>query len=106
MTVGPILCCQMEPLPAFLQVTTFQVLKESDHVPSQPPLLQAEHSQVPQPFLTGLGFQAPDHLRRSPLHPLNFVHVLLKMRPSELHTVFQLWSDQCFIQQDYDILWF
>ncbi|XP_077187409.1 uncharacterized protein LOC143834469 [Paroedura picta] len=37
-------CCQQGPLPALLQVTTFQILQESHHVPSRPPLFQAEHS--------------------------------------------------------------
>ncbi|XP_077182394.1 BRCA1-A complex subunit RAP80 isoform X3 [Paroedura picta] len=85
---------QRKQHPALLQVTTFQILKEGYHVPSQPPFLQAEHSQVPQPIFIGLGPLAPDHLRRSPLYPFNFIYVLLEVRLPELHTVLQVWSGQ------------
>ncbi|XP_077200732.1 uncharacterized protein LOC143841025 [Paroedura picta] len=72
---------QQKQHPALLQVTTFQILKEGYHVPSQPPFLQAEHSQVPQPIFIGLGPLAPDHPRRSTLYPFNFIDVLLEVRP-------------------------
>jgi len=37
-----------------LTMTSCQVVVESNKVPPQPPLLQAEQPQLPQPLLTGL----------------------------------------------------
>jgi len=37
-----------------LTTTSFQVVVESDKVPPQPPFLQTEHPQLPQPLLIRL----------------------------------------------------
>ena len=60
----------------------------------EPSLLQAEQSQVSQPFLTAEVFQPSDHLCGTPLGPLQQVHVFLVLRPPELDTALQVGSHQ------------
>ena len=46
-----------------LTTATFQGAVESDKVTSESPFLQAKQPQLPQPFVTGLMFQAPPQPR-------------------------------------------
>ncbi|XP_077187888.1 BTB/POZ domain-containing protein 2 isoform X3 [Paroedura picta] len=86
--------------PALLRMTTFQILQESHPVPSQPPLLQTDHSQVPQPSLIRLGPQALDPPCCFPLPLLHSVHLLFEVGPPELHPGLHMWSDQGSLKQD------
>jgi len=53
----------------------------------QPSLLQVEHLQLSQPFLTGEVFQPFDHFCGPPVDPIQQVHVFLGLETPELDAV-------------------
>jgi len=55
-----------EPGPILLALT-LQIFLGISKVPSQPPLLQAEQGQLPQPLLVGEMLQSPHHPHSPPL---------------------------------------
>ena len=75
-----ITCYLGEETSAQLTTTTIQVAVESSKVPPQPPFLQAEQSQFPQPLLTRLTLQTLHQLCCSSLHMLQQLNVFLVVR--------------------------
>jgi len=69
-----------EETNAHLTTTSFQVVVESDKVPPQPPLLQSEQPQLPQPLLIRLVLQIPHQPRCPSLDTLQPLNVLLGVR--------------------------
>ncbi|KAK4812634.1 hypothetical protein QYF61_012144 [Mycteria americana] len=65
------------------------VIVESDEVSPQPPLLQAEQPQVPQPLPISLVLQTLPQLRCPSLDTLQPLNVSLVVRGPTLHTVFK-----------------
>jgi len=67
-----------------LTTPSFQAVLESNKVPPQPPLLQAEQPQLPQPLLTGLVLQTLPWLCCPSLDTLQHLDVLLVARGQRL----------------------
>jgi len=64
-------------------------------VTPQPPLLQAEQSELPQPFLTGEVLQSLNGLCGCLLGSLQQVHASPVLENSAQDTGLQLWPYQC-----------
>jgi len=103
---GNLLCFSLCPLPLVLSLgTTEKYLSLSSlHSPfrylctlirSSLRLLQAEQSQLPQPFIMGEMLQSLNHLCGPLLDSLQHVHVCLVLRNPELDTELQAWPHQC-----------
>jgi len=60
----------------------------------EPSLLQAEQSQLSQPFLTGEVFHPSDNFCGPPLDPLQQVHIFPVLRAPELNGGLQVGSHQ------------
>ncbi|KAK4820995.1 hypothetical protein QYF61_009461 [Mycteria americana] len=81
-----------------LSTTSFQVVVESDEVSPQPPFLQAEQPQVPQPLLIRLLLQTLHQLCCPSLDTLQPLNVLLVLRDLKLNTAFEVWPHQCQLE--------
>ena len=73
-----------------LSTSSLQVVVESDKVSPEPPLLQAEQSQFPQPFLIAEVLQPSDHLSGPSLDPLQEFHIFLVLGAPDLDAVLQM----------------
>ncbi|KAK4825074.1 hypothetical protein QYF61_023078 [Mycteria americana] len=71
---------------------------ESDEVSPQPPLLQAQQPQVPQPLPISLVLQTLPQLRCPSLDTLQPLHVSLGVRGPTLNTAFEVRPHQCPVQ--------
>ncbi|KAK4812871.1 hypothetical protein QYF61_024168, partial [Mycteria americana] len=71
---------------------------ESDEVSPQPPFLQAEQPQVPQPLPISLVLQTLPQLRCPSLDTLQPLHVSLGVRGPTLNTAFEVRPHQCRVQ--------
>lgn len=58
----PIVCFLGEEINSQLMTASFQALVERDKVPPEPPFLQTEQPQLPQPLLTVFVLQTLHHL--------------------------------------------
>ncbi|KAK4813348.1 hypothetical protein QYF61_026644 [Mycteria americana] len=83
-----------------LSTTSFQAVVESDEVSPQPPFLQAEQPQVPQPLPISLVLQTLPQLRCPSLDTLQPLNVSLGVGGPTLNTVFEVWPHQCQAQGD------
>jgi len=73
-----------------LTTTSFQVVVEISKVPPQPPLLQTEEPQLPQPLLVRLVLQTPHQPRCPSLDTLQPLSVLLVVRGPKLNSVLKV----------------
>ncbi|KAK4815239.1 hypothetical protein QYF61_022886 [Mycteria americana] len=73
-------------------------LVESDEVSPQPPFLQAEQPQVPQPLPISLVLQTLPQLRCPSLDSLQPLNVPLGVRGPTLNTAFEVRPHQCRVQ--------
>ncbi|KAK4813352.1 hypothetical protein QYF61_026648 [Mycteria americana] len=78
-----------------LSATSFQAVVESDEVSPQPPFLQAEQPQVPQPLPISLVLQTLPQLRCPSLDMLQPLNVSLGVRGPKLNTAFEVRPHQC-----------
>ncbi|KAK4819760.1 hypothetical protein QYF61_010895 [Mycteria americana] len=74
------------------------VVVESDEVSPQPPFLQAEQPQVPQPLPISLVLQTLPQLRCPSLDTLQPLNVSLGVRGPTLNTAFEVRPHQCPVQ--------
>ncbi|KAK4827573.1 hypothetical protein QYF61_019197 [Mycteria americana] len=81
-----------------LSTTSFQAAVESDEVSPQPPFLQAEQPQVPQPLPISLVLQTLHQLRCPSLDTLQPLNVSLVVGGPTLNTAFQVRPHQCRVQ--------
>jgi len=81
-----------------LTTPSFQGVVESNKVPRQPPLLQTEQPQLPQPLLIRLVLQTPHQPRCPSLDTLQPLNVLLVVRGPELNTALKAQPHQCWVQ--------
>ncbi|KAK4809905.1 hypothetical protein QYF61_023392 [Mycteria americana] len=72
-----------------LSTASFQAVVESDEVSPQPPFLQAEQPQVPQPLPISLVLQTLPQLRCPSLDTLQPLNVSLGVRGPKLNTAFE-----------------
>jgi len=91
----PVTCYLGKQTNPHLATISFQVVEESDKVSPQPPFLQAEQPQFPQPLLIRLVVQTLQQLRCSSLGRLQHLNVLLVVRGPKLNTVFEVRPHQC-----------
>ncbi|KAK4827284.1 hypothetical protein QYF61_016430 [Mycteria americana] len=91
----PITCYLGEETDPHLSTTSFQVVVESKKVSPQPPFLQAEQPQFPQPLLRRLVLQTLHQLRCPSLHTLQHLNVFLVVGGPKLNTVFEVRPHQC-----------
>ncbi|KAK4815348.1 hypothetical protein QYF61_000180 [Mycteria americana] len=94
----PITCYLGEQIDPHLATTSFQVVVESNKVSPQPPFLQAEQPQFPQPLFIRLVLQTLHQLRCPSLDTLQHLNVSLVVRGPKLNTVFQVRPHQCQVQ--------
>ncbi|KAK4821921.1 hypothetical protein QYF61_004924 [Mycteria americana] len=94
----PITCYLGEETDPHLATTSFQVAVESDKVSPQPPFLQAEQPQLPQPLLIRLVLQTLHQLRCPSLDTLQPLNVSLVVRGPKLNTGFEVRPHQCRVQ--------
>ncbi|KAK4818705.1 hypothetical protein QYF61_017926, partial [Mycteria americana] len=94
----PITCYLGEETDPHLSTTSFQVVVESDKVSPQPPFLQAEQPQVPQPLPISLVLQTLPQLRCPSLDTLQPLNVSLVVRGPTLNTAFEVRPHQCPVQ--------
>ncbi|KAK4809329.1 hypothetical protein QYF61_024565 [Mycteria americana] len=78
--------------------TRLEPLVESDEVSPQPPFLQAEQPQVPQPLPISLVLQTLPQLRCPSLDTLQPLKVSLGVRGPTLNTAFEVQPHQCPVQ--------
>ncbi|KAK4824605.1 hypothetical protein QYF61_016874 [Mycteria americana] len=83
----PITCYLGEETNTHLATTSFQVVVESDKVSPEPPLLQINQHQFPQPLLIRLVLQTLHQLCCPSLDTLQHLNVLLVVRGPKLNTV-------------------
>ena len=83
----------------FYKKLIFQVVVESDKFPPQPPLLQTEQPQLPQPLLTRLVLQTPHQPRCPSLDMIQPLNVLLVVRGPELNTALEVVSKLFMFQR-------
>ncbi|KAK4811654.1 hypothetical protein QYF61_022747 [Mycteria americana] len=95
----PITCDLGEETDPHLSTTSFQAVVESDKVSPQPPFLQAEQPQFPQPLLIRLLLQTLPQLRCPSLDTLQHLNVSL-VRGPKLNTAFEVRPHQCQVQGD------
>ncbi|KAK4808949.1 LOW QUALITY PROTEIN: hypothetical protein QYF61_013583, partial [Mycteria americana] len=69
-----------------------------DEVSPQPPFLQAQQPQVPQPLPISLVLQTLPQLRCPSLDTLQPLNVSLGVRGPTLNTAFEVWPHQCPVQ--------
>ncbi|KAK4815153.1 hypothetical protein QYF61_017594 [Mycteria americana] len=81
-----------------LSTASFQAAVESDEVSPQPPFLQAEQPQVPQPLPISLVLQTLPQLRCPSLDTLQPLNVSLGVRGPTLNTAFEVRPHQCRVQ--------
>ncbi|KAK4811398.1 hypothetical protein QYF61_003397 [Mycteria americana] len=81
-----------------LSTPSFQAVVESDEVSPQPPFLQAEQPQVPQPLPISLVLQTLPQLRCPSLDTLQPLNVSLVVRGPTLNTAFEVRPHQCRVQ--------
>ncbi|KAK4826641.1 hypothetical protein QYF61_010569 [Mycteria americana] len=81
-----------------LSTPSFQAVVESDEVSPQPPFLQAEQPQLPQPLPISLVLQTLPQLRCPSLDTLQPLHVSLVVRGPTLNTAFEVQLHQCRAQ--------
>ncbi|KAK4815148.1 hypothetical protein QYF61_017589 [Mycteria americana] len=94
----PITCYLGEETDPHLSTTSFQVAVESDEVSPQPPFLQAEQPQVPQPLPISLVLQTLPQLRCPSLDTLQPLNVSLGVRGPTLNTAFEVQPHQYRVQ--------
>ncbi|KAK4819909.1 hypothetical protein QYF61_014644 [Mycteria americana] len=94
----PITCYLGEETDPHLTSISFQVVVESDEVSPQPPFLQAEQPQLPQPLLISLVLQTLPQLRCPSLDTLQPLNVSLGARGPTLNTAFEVRPHQCPVQ--------
>ncbi|KAK4820021.1 hypothetical protein QYF61_017694 [Mycteria americana] len=94
----PITCYLGEETDPHLSTTSFQAVVESDEVSPQPPFLQAEQSQLPQPLLIRLLLQTLHQLRCPSLDTLQPLNVSLVVGGPKLNTGFEVRPHQCRVQ--------
>ncbi|KAK4818295.1 hypothetical protein QYF61_010437 [Mycteria americana] len=82
----PITCYLGEETDPHLSTTSFQVVVESDKVSPQPPFLQAEQAQFPQPLLIRLLLQTLHQLHCPSLDSLQHLNVSLVVGGPKLNT--------------------
>ncbi|KAK4815167.1 hypothetical protein QYF61_017663 [Mycteria americana] len=75
-----------------------EAVVESDEVSPQPPFLQAEQPQVPQPLPISLVLQTLPQLRCPSLDTLQPLNVSLGVRGPNLNTAFEVRPHQCPVQ--------
>ncbi|KAK4817040.1 hypothetical protein QYF61_026166 [Mycteria americana] len=97
----PITCYLGEETDPHLSTTSFQAVVESDKVSPQPPFLQAEQPQLPQPLPISLVLQTLHQLRCPSLDTLQPLNVSLVVRGPKLNTVFEVRPHQCRVQGNY-----
>ncbi|KAK4818693.1 hypothetical protein QYF61_017914 [Mycteria americana] len=81
-----------------LSTASFQAVVESDEVSPQPPFLQAEQPQVPQPLPISLVLQTLPQLRCPSLDTLQPLNVSLVVGGPTLNTAFEVRPHQCRVQ--------
>ncbi|KAK4811395.1 hypothetical protein QYF61_003394 [Mycteria americana] len=84
--------------PPLAQLEAISSLVESDEVSPQPPFLQAEQPQVPQPLPISLVLQTLPQLRCPSLDTLQPLNVSLGVRGPTLNTAFEVRPHQCRVQ--------
>ncbi|KAK4808358.1 hypothetical protein QYF61_026961 [Mycteria americana] len=84
--------------PPLAQLEAISSLVESDEVSPQPPFLQAEQPQLPQPLPISLVLQTLPQLRCPSLDTLQPLHVSLGVRGPKLNTAFEVRPHQCRVQ--------
>ncbi|KAK4810299.1 hypothetical protein QYF61_017346 [Mycteria americana] len=84
--------------PPLAQLEAISSLVESDEVSPQPPFLQAEQPQVPQPLPISLVLQTLPQLRCPSLDTLQPLNVSLGVRGPTLNTAFEVRPHQCPVQ--------
>ncbi|KAK4819901.1 hypothetical protein QYF61_014636 [Mycteria americana] len=82
----------------FQCLATLSAAVESDEVSPQPPFLQAEQPQVPQPLPISLVLQTLPQLRCPSLDTLQPLNVSLVARGPTLNTAFEVRPHQCRVQ--------
>ena len=83
---GPI-CFPGEEADPLLVTTSLQKIVVCDEVSHEPPLLQTEQSQLPQPLLIRLVLQTPHQFCCPPLDMFQGLNVFLVVRGPKLNTV-------------------
>ncbi|KAK4814935.1 hypothetical protein QYF61_006290 [Mycteria americana] len=94
----PMACYLGEETDPRLATTSFQAVVESDEVSPQPPFLQAEQPQVPQPLPISLVLQTLPQLRCPSLDTLQPLNVPLVVGGPKLNTAFEVRPHQCRVQ--------
>ncbi|KAK4832946.1 hypothetical protein QYF61_026602 [Mycteria americana] len=94
----PITCYLGEETDPHLATASFQGVVESDKVSPQPPFLQAEQPQFPQPLLIRLLLQTLHQLPCPSLDTLQHLNVSLGVRGPKLNTGFEVRPHQCRVQ--------
>ncbi|KAK4829663.1 hypothetical protein QYF61_005956 [Mycteria americana] len=82
----------------FQCLTALSAAVESDEVSPQPPFLQAEQPQVPQPLPISLVLQTLPQLRCPSLDTLQPLNVSLGVGGPKLNTAFEVRPHQCRVQ--------
>ena len=77
-----------------LTMTSFQAVAESSEVSPEPPLLQAEQSELPQLLPIRLVLQTPHQLCCPSLDTLQGLDVFLVLKGPKLNTVLKVWAQQ------------
>ncbi|KAK4817239.1 hypothetical protein QYF61_005261 [Mycteria americana] len=94
----PITCYLGEETDPHLSTTSFQAVVESDKVSPQPPFLQAEQPQLPQPLPISLVLQTLPQLRCPSLDTLQPLNVSLGVGDPTLNTAFEVRPHLCPVQ--------
>ncbi|KAK4829196.1 hypothetical protein QYF61_002461 [Mycteria americana] len=94
----PITCYLGEETDPHLSTPSFQAAVESDEVSPQPPSLQAEQPQLPQPLPISLVLQTLPQLRCPSLDTLQPLNVSLVVGGPTLNTAFEVRPHQCRVQ--------
>ncbi|KAK4813314.1 hypothetical protein QYF61_023989 [Mycteria americana] len=94
----PITCYLGEETDPHLSTPSFQAVVESDEVSPQPPFLQAEQPQGPQPLPISLVLQTLPQLRCPSLDTLQPLNVSLGVGGPTPNTAFEVRPHQCRVQ--------
>ncbi|KAK4818686.1 hypothetical protein QYF61_017907 [Mycteria americana] len=97
-TFGEEIFPNIQSKPPLAQLEAISSLVESDEVSPQPPFLQAEQPQVPQPLPISLVLQTLPQLRCPSLDTLQPLNVSLGVRGPTLNTAFEVRPHQCPVQ--------
>ncbi|KAK4807435.1 hypothetical protein QYF61_001986 [Mycteria americana] len=84
--------------PPLAQLEAISSLVESEEVSPQPPFLQAEQAQGPQPLPISLVLQTLPQLRCPSLGTLQYLNIPLVVGGPKLNTVFEVQPHQCRVQ--------